>query len=76
MGGFPLTVGRDLLGFGFGFGNGTVKFDTAGTSHNPNRILQNRVEVLVGITMFRRVAARIGPSRAMKPLQTSVAASY
>jgi hypothetical protein len=75
MGGFPLTTGRDHFGFGFGFGNGTVKFDTAGTSHNPKRILQNRVEVLVGMTMFRRVAARIGPSRAMNPSQTSGAAS-
>jgi hypothetical protein len=73
MGCLPLAAGRDVLGFGFG--NGTVKLDTAGISQSPNKMLQNNVEVRVGISKLRIVAARIGPSRAMKPVQTSAAAS-
>lgn len=73
MGRCPLAAGREARGFGFG--KGTVKLETGGTSQSPNKTLQNSVDVRVGISKFRRVAASIGPSSAMKPVQTSVAAS-
>ena len=60
---------------GFGFGNGTVKFKTAGTSQSPKRMLQKRVLVRVGMIRLRIVVARMGPSSAMKPVQTSAGAS-
>ena len=73
MGRFPLTAGREVRGFGLG--KGTVKFETGGTSQSPNKTLQKSVEVRVGISKLRSVEARMGPSRAIKPVQTSEAAS-
>lgn len=74
IGASPLATGLEI--FGLGLGKGTVKLETDGISQSPKRILQNNVEVREGIFIFRIVAARMGPSRAINPSQTSSVPSY
>jgi hypothetical protein len=73
MGVFPLGARRGVAGFGDG--KDTVCGVTAGKGQRPKRVAQIKFEVWDPTDKPLRSCARIGPSAAIVPLQTSASSA-
>lgn len=73
-GGWPLTAG--LVVAGLAEGKATLYGVTAGNGQRPKKVLQNNVEVCEPMDICRISCAKIGPSRATAPSQTSSSSAW